>query len=581
MNTHRLLVIKYAIILCFLVVLVRLYYWQIIMSDSLKAQAESQYNSVQKLLASRGKIVTADGYVLATNQEVYTVFAEPKRTKEHAREMADALTPLLLPSVESHQATDSAYIKTLELETHDDLLQKLEKTENSWIALRRKVTKDIKEQIQQLGYKGIGFDPQEIRYYPEASMSAQLLGFVGSDELGNPKGYFGIEGQYNRELEGRSGFIKQEKDALGLPIAIGGFDAISSRNGRDVVLTIRRDIQFLLEEKLKEGMEKYGAKDAEGVIMNPKTGEILAMAAYPQYDPKAFYTYDQSLYKNPVVNDVYEPGSTLKILTVAAGVDSGAIKPDTLCTDPCAGPREISGYTIRTWNNEYNPGETMTDALAHSDNTAMIYISDLVGKDKFVSYLQAFGMGESTHIDLQDEAVPPFKKDWKPIDIATASFGQGISITGIQMVSIAQVIANKGMLMKPMVVKEVKDNITVIPVEAKEIRQVISPETAKTVTEMMIHSVDVGDARWAKPKGYIIAGKTGTAQIPVAGHYDDKKTIASFVGFAPAHDPQFVMLIKLREPSSSQWGSETAAPLWFSIAKDLLIKMNIPPSNSI
>lgn len=564
----------------FLVVLLRLYYWQVLMSDDLKAQAESQYSSLQTISASRGQILTSDGYVLATNQEVFTVFAEPKLLSVSTGEIAEMLAPLLLPEVKPEEATDSAKMEELREQTEDNLKQRLENTNSSWVSLKRKVPKETKEKIEALGYKGIGFDSEEIRYYPEASMSAQILGFVGSDELGRPKGYFGIEGQYNRELEGRSGFIRQEKDAFGLPIAIGGFDALSSRNGRNIVLTIRRDIQFLLEEKLKEGLERYGAKQAEGVILDPKTGQVLAMAAYPQYDPAKYYEYDPTLYKNPVVSDVYEPGSTMKILTVSAGIDSGAVTPETICDEPCSGPREISGYTIKTWDNTYHPGETIMEGLARSDNTAMMYVSSLTGQDTFVEYLKKFGLGDSTHIDLQEEAVPPFRKDWKEIDVATASFGQGISVTGIQMAGIAQVVANGGILMRPTVVKEVRDNGSVIPVEPKSVRQVISENTAKTVTDMMVNAVETGDAKWAKPKGYTIAGKTGTAQIPVAGHYDEEKTIASFVGFAPAYDPKFVMLVKLREPTSSPWGSETAAPLWFSLARDLFIKMNIPPTQN-
>lgn len=579
MSKTRLHIIKLAVLSLFLVVVSRLYYWQIIKSDDLTAEAESQYNSVQKITASRGQIKTSDGYILATNQEVFTLFAEPKLLTESAKSISEKLTPLLLSPLLPEEATVEGALELHKKELELDLIDKLSK-DVKWIGLKRRISKETKESIEALHIKGLGFDGEEVRFYPESSMSAQLLGFVGSDELGRPKGYFGVEGQYNRELEGRSGYVKQEKDALGLPIALGGFNALSSKDGRDVVLTIRRDIQFLLEEKLQDGMQKYGAKAAEGIIMDPVTGKVLAIAAFPQYDPKDFSKYDPILYKSPIVSDTYEPGSTMKILTVSAGIDSGAVTPDTVCDEPCAGPRDIAGYTIKTWDNKYNPGETLSEGLARSDNTAMMFIADKVGTDTFVSYLQKFGLGDITHIDLSEEANPPFRNDWKPLDIATASFGQGISITGIQMIGIAQAIANKGMLVKPTVIEKVIDGMNTITVNPKTVRQVISQESARKVTEMMIGAVNLGDAKWAKPKGYVIAGKTGTAQIPVAGHYDEKKTIASFVGFAPADNPKFVMLIKLREPSTSQWGSETAAPLWFSIARDLFIKMNIPPSQN-
>lgn len=574
----RVRVVRSVFLFLFMLVLARLFYWQVIQSDHLKAVAESQYSSVSTTTASRGQIFTADGYPLVTNQDVYTIFATPKEMDKTPSEMAALLTPLILQTLDDPNiATDEAKRKETEQEWQTSLTTKLENKNISWVALKRKVPRAIKDQITSLGVKGLGFDREEIRYYPEASMAAQLLGFVGNDSNGEQQGYFGIEGQFDRELQGKEGILRQEKDAAGLPIAIGGFDFIHSQDGRDVVLTIRRDLQFMLEEKLKAGMERYGSKTAEGVIMDPHTGAILAMASFPQYDPAKFYNYDPQLYKNPIVNDVYEPGSTLKILTVSAAIDVNAVQPDTKC-DNCAGPREISGYTIKTWNNQYFPDSTITEGLIHSDNTVMIYTAEKMGKDTFVDYLHKFGLGEKTDVDLQDEALPPLRDDWKDIDMATASFGQGIAITGIQMTRIAQIIANGGVMVRPMLVQSVKQGEETIAIQPKQIRQVISKETADKVTHMMIQSATLGDAKWALPKGYSIAGKTGTAQVALAGHYDDKKTVASFVGFAPAENPKFVMLIKLREPSTSQWGSETAAPLWFSIAKELFMRLDIPPT---
>lgn len=558
----------------FAVVLARMFYWQVIKSPELKLAAQAQYNRVSELPVSRGKIFTADGYPVAMNQRVYTLFVLPKTITDSPPRIASLLAPILFN--QQDQASGSA-TPTVEM-LQNQLASKISDSTKNWIALRHNVTKDQYERIQNLDIHGVGFDPDEIRYYPEASMSAHLLGFVGNDASGNPKGYFGIEGRYDLELKGKGGYIAQQTDAVGKPIAIGDYSQVERIAARDLKLTIRRDIQNILEEILSKGVERYGAKSADVIVMEPKTGKILAMAASPAYDPTSFYRFDPSLYKNPTVADSYEPGSTFKLMTVAAGIDTGVIAPDTQCDD-CGAPKTIGKYTIRTWNDTYFKNITMTDALAKSDNTAMMFVAARLGQEKLLSYIHAFGIGEKTGIDLQDESTPRLRDDtkWGDIDVATASFGQGIAVTPIQLVTAVNAIANGGVLMKPYVVDTVTTPGQTFVTSPKIVRQVISKHSAEVVTQMMIGSANHGDAKWALPKGYTIAGKTGTAQIPVGGHYDATRTVASFVGFAPADSPQFTMLVRVTEPTTSQWGSETAAPLWFSIAKDLFLKMNIAP----
>lgn len=562
--------------LLFFLVLVRLFYWQILQGERLQAMARNQYESVFTLTSSRGRIFSADGFPLVANRDVYTLFVEPKKFSANPATVSAALTPLFLLADDDPLLASPEARLTAEKEWEKTLIGRLSNKDLSWVLLKRKLPKSFREQIVSLGISGLGFDREEQRYYPEASSAAQLLGFVGSDDRGQEQGYFGVEGKFDRELRGKKGEVRLERDAVGSPIVIGDYNEIAARNGRDLVLTIRRDIQYMLEAQLQRGMEKYGSKTAEGIIVNPKTGEILAMASFPSYDPARYYRYSPEQYKNLLASDVYEPGSTMKIVTMASGIDAGAIAPDMHC-DNCFGPREISGFKIKTWNNEYTPNITMTEALVHSDNTAMIFAMEKMGKDTFINYLRKFGLDRATNSDIQEEASPQFRKEWKDIDAATASFGQGFAVTGLQMIRVAQTIANNGVMMRPMLVRSVRENGEEIPVQPKVEGQIISPKTAQTVTLMMEESAKHGDAKWALPKGYRIAGKTGTAQIAVQGHYDEKKTVASFIGFAPATDPRFVMLIKLREPSSSQWGSETAAPLWFSIAKELFLRMNIPP----
>jgi len=299
------------------------------------------------------------------------------------------------------------------------------------------------------------------------------------------------------------------------------------------------------------------------------------MASLPSYEPSRFHLFDPILYKNPSVAGTFEPGSTFKVLVMAAAFNEGVIKETDEC-DICGAPYPIGKYTIKTWNNEYRALATPEEIIVHSDNVGMVWTEQKLTGEKLLEYFKKFGLGQKTGIDLQEEVASPLRTRWGDIDYATSSFGQGIAVTSIQMLTAVGAIANQGVLMEPHLVQSViGDSAVSIPPKSRG--QVISPETSLRITNLMVQAVQQGEAKWAAPKGYTVAGKTGTAQIAVAGHYDSEKTIASFVGFAPAYNPRFVMLVKLREPATSQWGSETAAPLWFSIAKKLLLHYNVPP----
>jgi cell division protein FtsI/penicillin-binding protein 2 len=323
--------------------------------------------------------------------------------------------------------------------------------------------------------------------------------------------------------------------------------------------------------------KKYEFKAGEITVLDPKTGAILGSATWPTYDPDRFFEYSPELYKNPIVSNLYEPGSTFKVLTVAAGIDAGKVTPDTLCPR-CAGPRKIDKYEIKTWNEEYHPDISMKDALAKSDNIAMVYVAESLGGDVFEQYLRDFGIGTTTTSDLQEDSGTVFPQKWGPVELATRSFGQGITVTSLQLLRAIASIANQGKLMQPQLVKNVYDPVTsrTIETEPVMIRQVVKPETAREVTQMMVYAAEKGEAQWTKRTDLRVAGKTGTAQIASQGGYDAERTIASFIGFAPAEDPHFVMLVKLVEPGSSPWAAETAAPLWYKTAEQLFLLLNIP-----
>ncbi len=546
-------------IFLFVLVLARLFYWQVVRADELSVIARNQYERRISLDALRGEIKTSDNFPIAANKLTYLLFANPKQIKD-TQKIAEKISSVL----EADSASISA---VLELDKF-------------WVSIQNDLNHDQKEKISSMNIPGIGFEEQSSRFYPEASMAAKLLGFVGKGENGESKGYFGLEGYYDRQLKGKGAEAVVIHDALGKPI-LSKLDKNNKIDGRTLVLHTDRTIQFLLDEAIKDGVKKYGAKSAMAAVMDPKTGGILAMSSFPNFDPSNYAEYSDLFYKNPFISDTYEPGSTFKPLIMSSALDAGLVKADTKCSI-CSGPVSIGGYEIKTWNDKYYAGSSMTDVIMHSDNTGMVFAGQKLGLDKMVGYLQKFGIGETTGIDLQGEVGENLRPrdNWYPIDVATASFGQGITVTPIQLLTAFSAIANEGKRMEPHVVaKIITADAEEIKIKPKVLSRPISDRAAKVITEMMVNAVDNGEAKFAKPEGYRIAGKTGTAQIPVAGHYDPTKTIASFIGFAPADDPKFLMLVIFDRPTSSIYGAETAAPVFFSVAQKILTYYGITPTN--
>ena len=482
-------------------VVARLFYWQIISGYHLKAEGAAQYKLELTLPAERGSIITSDGYPLVMNKSASLVYAEPK-------------------NIENSKVFSELVSQTLQIDVAS-VAAMISDTSRMWSPILHKVDEEKIQKLRSLNIKGLGFEKEPKRYYPEGSMAAQLLGFVGLDQNGYDVGYFGLEGYYNRELQGKAGSVTIEKDVTGAPILVGDSIRIEPENGSTMILWLDRTIQNIVEKKLLEGIQKYGAKEGSVVVMDPTTGGILAMASYPSYHPGQYREFDREFYKNPIVASQYEPGSTFKALVMGIAIDKGLIKATTIFDEK--EPVEVSDYTIRTWNNEYHGPITMTEVLEHSSNVGMVYVGKLLGIDAFVQFIKEVGFGMPTKIDLEDESSPEMRsnRDWKEIDLATASFGQGIAVTPLQMIRATSAIANGGWLMEPHMVKQMQNaKKRIIEVKPKKIRQIFNAATAQVVTEMMTAAVDNGEAKWAKPKGYRIAGKTGTAQIPVAGHYD-------------------------------------------------------------
>ena len=562
----------------FLLVIGRLFYWQVVKSNSLSAVASNQYQRTFSVQGSRGRILTADNKVLVGNEQVYRVFAEPKILDQPLEEVTAKLVSTIgVDLLEITAAsTDANLDEIIDQEKLRVFTRLDEKKDASWVGLYGKISQQTKERVDELAITGLGFEPYEVRMYPEASMAAHLTGFVGKSETGQDLGYFGIEGALDKELQPRSIVEEWERGLLGFTRK--NTNHIQSLDGRDIYLTARRDIQKITEQHLEKALLKFGAKSGEVIIMEPQTGYILASASFPRYDQKRFFEYEQKLYKNPIVSELFEPGSTFKPITVAAGIEAGSISPETKCSR-CSQPVKVASYSIKTWNNEYNENISMTEALAKSDNTAMVFIQQETDTDSFIKTIQDFGFGSDTTFDLQEDIVTPFPKKLGPVELATISFGQGISTNSLQLTRAIGAIANGGSLMQPQFISKVVDHTTQeeISTSPKKIGQPISRETADEVTRMMVEAAEHGEAQWTASAEYTVAAKTGTAQIAEDGKYNAEKTIASFVGFTPAHNPRYVMLVKIVEPQSSPWAAETAAPLWYDIAQEVNWLLGIAP----
>ncbi|OGH20838.1 MAG: hypothetical protein A2695_01835, partial [Candidatus Levybacteria bacterium RIFCSPHIGHO2_01_FULL_40_83] len=492
-------------VLAFLVVAFRLFYWQVVRASYLSEIGRNQYGQEIKVFPERGEILTSDLFPIATNKVSYLLFANPKEVT-NKEDVALRVAKIL----DTEYASVSVSLSL----------------DKFWVPIKPGLNEEKKEAIENLKIPGLGFEENYERFYPEASLAASLLGFVGKDDEGKDKGYFGLEGYYNRLLSGKEGSAIQIHDALGKPVIARLKEEGGALEGSDLILSIDRSIQFLVEKKLSDAVEKYGAQGGMVGVIDPKTGKIIALSSFPTFDPKKYYEYSQDLYKNAFISDLYEPGSTFKPLVMSAALNERKVTPATRCPY-CGGPISVGGYDLHTWNDKYYPNTTMTEVIQHSDNTGMIFVAQTLGLEKMLTYLDRFGIGRLTGIDLQGEVSPDIKPEnsWYAADLATAGFGQGISVTPVELLTVFSAIANKGIMMKPQVVSQVRDNEgRTVNIEPEIMGKPISEASAKVMTEMLVNAVNKGEASYARLKDYRIAGKTGTASIPIQGKYDPTKT---------------------------------------------------------
>ncbi|MDI6778212.1 MAG: penicillin-binding transpeptidase domain-containing protein [Patescibacteria group bacterium] len=545
-------------------IIFRLYTLQVMAHNYYREMASDQHKIFEDLVPKRGEIFVKDTegyYPVAVNKELNLVFAVPREV-ENARETVRQIAPIL------------------ELDERE-LEEKIDDPGGWYAVLKHKVDEDRASEIREKKLKGIHMSPENERFYPAGNFASQLVGFVGSD--GNKtEGRYGLEAFWNKELEGREGRLEQERDTGGRWISIGEKVMSPAEKGDDLYLTIDHTIQYRAEMAVKKALEKFKADSGSIVILEPRTGAVLAMASAPDFNPNDFSKIeDMSVFANPVVSHTYECGSVYKPITMSAGIDAKVVTPDTTYID--TGAVNEAGYTIKNSDGKANGAQTMTQVLEKSLNTGAIFVEKLLGNLRFYEYVKNFGFGEKTGVETVGESSGNISgiAELKNINSFTAAFGQGISMTPIQLVTAFATIANGGELMKPYIVEKTihadgSESVT----EPKEKRRVISKEASFDLARMMVSVVKNGHGKKAGVPGYLVAGKTGTAQIPKKDGpgYEEGAHVGSFVGFAPAFDPKFVMLVKLDNPKNVEWAESSAAPTFGEMAKFMLDYFGVEPT---
>lgn len=529
--------------------------WQVIEHYRFAAWAEAEHQDELVIPARRGEVRDRAGYLLAADMVEYDLSASPK-------------------IISNPQATADRLHRLLDM-PRDEILQKLTSTK-PWVPIANSIPQSAAETITSWDLVGLQLEPRTRRVYPEGDLGAHLVGFVNS----NGDGFYGVEGYYNNMLKGKPGLQAGERSPFGELIPLGASHFIPPTSGATLYLTVDRAIQHVIERELENAVIQYGAQSGSVVVLNPRTGAILGMAGYPSYDPNRYSASSEHLFSNPAVSEQYEPGSVFKIITMAAGLDAGAVGPYGTIYD--AGYIEVGGRIIYNWDRQGHGTVDMTDVLAKSLNVGVAQVAVTLGKDRFYTYLKRFGFGNLTEIDVENEGPGTLKtpKDatWHASDLGTNSFGQGIAVTPLQIASAVAAVANDGLLMKPYIVERIVDAERSVEVKPTVVRRAISEETAHTLTGMLVEALMRADSQALVP-GYKVAGKTGTAQIPVPGGYHPTLTLASFAGYLPADDPQLLVLVIIDRPVTSKWGSQTAAPTFTRIAEQLVVMLDIPPDD--
>ncbi len=529
--------------------------------------AEKQYLNQSNGIAGRGNVYfsnikSGDRVIAATNKRVFYAYSNKSRSIS---------------------------------ESSKDALARLSKTDRSTIDSRIASNKDYQvliddlddaqlEQLKAFNLSDVTTASEVRRYYPGVSLAANVLGFVGFDEL-RRAGQYGIEGFYDALLSATKDNKSGKKSYFSSIFSFfqNNEDESSTDNKtttRDLVLTIDPNIQGVIEDKLNGLLKKWRAESGSIIVQDPKTGELLAMASSPSFDPNSYSLYPLTSYTNTNVQEIYEPGSTFKGITMAAAIDKNAVTPDTRYED--AGEVKIDEYTIKNFDGKAHGSISMREVLEKSLNTGTIFAENRLGDDNFLNYIVAFGFGQKTGVGLVGEVAGNISNLYnsRKINFLTASFGQGIAVSPLQLINAYSAIANGGVLMQPHIVKEIVNfDGSTERIEPKVLGRPISEKTSLTLRNMLVDVVERGFDH-ARVPGYKVAGKTGTAQIPDinGGYLGNDQFIHNFIGFAPAMDPQFVILIKMVKPKGITFAADSLSPTFAEITRFMLHYLNIPPT---
>ncbi len=541
--------------------------------------AEKYGVEVRTIQSERGYIYDRWGHLLAGNKEVYEVGVELQFVKNPSA-IAAALSSLLgtdyaqvlAAASTPYDPASSVYI------TLADFVSSEKITEISNLKDQYEKNNPLGEDPALPSLRGLTWTPHLQRIYPEHTLAANVLGFYTYYDRDKGAGYFGVEEKYNDLLAG----IKKE-----VLISLDPYEMQeipTAPAGASLILTLDREIQRTVENILDQAVKANGAENGTIIVMNPKNGEILAMASTPRMDLNTYWEAD-NIYTdgtpfNKAVSQVYEPGSIFKILTMAAALDAGVVTPETPFND--TGSINVGGITIFNWDRGAWGEQDMIGCMQHSLNVCLAWVATQLGPTAFYDYLERFGIGHRTNIDLAGEEVYPLSVPgdpmWYPVNLGTNSFGQGVAVTPIQLLMAASAIANDGKMVAPHILQAYIQNGQQYTTTTQVVGMPISEKTADTLTQMLATSLEQ-EASDALVEGYRVAGKTGTAEIAVNGQYSSNATNASFVGWGPVDDPQFMVYVWLEKPQSSIWGSVVAAPVFRDVVEELVVLMNIPPDD--
>lgn len=519
MESSRPKIILITIYLCFIFVLAKLFYWQVIKGQELRDKAVSQIYKLEKIIPQQGHILSSDAFPLSLDYSYYNLALYKPNFKKDLNEIL-----LEIGKIKPEFATENA-----------KAIEKLKNPNQKWIEF---LTQFNRNEILSLSkIDGLDFTLKQKRYYPENTLAKNII--------------TNLERFYRRQISGQIGFTRTIVDGTGGNLLTRKNWQKREIDGQDIHISINRQIQKLSEDSLKNGVEKYQADSASLIIIKPQTGEIIAMASFDA-------SSSAQNVKIPNISNLFEPGSIFKPLIMASALDSKSISPDFIC-QKCNQPRIIGQYTINNWDNKFHPESTLKDIIKNSDNIGMSYIIKEMGLKNFLDYFHRLRLDQKTGVELIGESISPLKTLWPDIDFATAAFGQGLAVNQLQMIQAFNAIANDGQLVKVHLNQQ----------SSIERSDVFSESSTSLMKEILSYAVNNSPVAALKPKDMDVCAKSGTAQVAIKGEYIDSNTIGSYIGFYPCSNPKFTMIVTVNNPKLSQWGSSTAAPIWFELAQNI------------